>query len=339
MNLKVKALENQIEELNKDRKLLSSCKEDLSIKLDETENEIKKQDEALKLASLKFTMEKKILADENVRYKKDLSDINETRKSLQSEVDGLKLQLNEKNMVLDKLTAEKAIYEQKLDKEKDESGKMRKNNDSELIMLKEQQLNLVKKLEDAEIKLMTAEKEAKFTKGQIELREKQIVDLKDQLSRLKSEFDINLNLFKKEKEEKEQLLQKCNSLENNIKKHLKEIEELKKYQNETGYKQLSVNKSGPSDNNSYSNDSYYKLNAIEKENIKLHDDFKKLLEKLQKTESELEKFKINAEIEKLNNLSTNSPAMQKKFGEDNSSNEIQFVPNDSNKLKVILFKF
>jgi hypothetical protein len=280
-------------------------------------------------------MEKKILADENVRYKKELTDINETRKSLQSEVNGLKLQLNEKNMVLDKLTAEKAIYEQKLDREKDESGKMRKNNDSELIMLKEQQLNLVKKLEDAEIKLMTAEKEAKFTKGQIELREKQIVDLKDQLSRLKSEFDINLNLFKKEKEEKEQLLQKCNSLENNIKKHLKEIEELKKYQNETGYKQLSVNQSGPSDNNSYSNDSYYKLNAIEKENIKLHDDFKKLLEKLQKTESELEKYKINAEIEKLNNLSNNSPATQKKFGEDNSSNEIQFVHNDSNKLKVI----
>ena len=284
-------------------------------------------------------MEKKILADENVRYKKDLADINETRKSLQSEVDGLKLQLNEKNMVLDKLTAEKAIYEQKLDKEKDESGKMRKNNDSELIMLKEQQLNLVKKLEDAEIKLMTAEKEAKFAKGQIELREKQIVDLKDQLSRLKSEFDINLNLFKKEKEEKEQLLQKCNSLENNIKKHLKEIEELKKYQNASGFKQLSVNQSGPSENNSYSNDSYYKLNAIEKENIKLHDDFKKLLEKLQKTESELEKYKINAEIEKLNNLSNNSPATQKKFGEDNSSNEIQFVHNDSNKLKVILFKF
>lgn len=278
-------------------------------------------------------MEKKILSDENIRFKKDLTDLNETRRSLQSEIDGLKLQLNEKNMALDKLTSEKANYEQKLDREKDESGKMRKNNDSELSMLKEQQLNLIKKLEDAEIKLMTAEKEAKFTKSQIELREKQIVDLKDQLSRLKSEYDINMNLFKKEKEEKEQLLQKCNSLENNIKKHLKEIEELKKSQNEKNSKQ-TINHIGPTDNNSYSNESYYKLNAIEKENIKLHDDLKKLLEKLQKTESELEKYKINAEIDKLNNLSNTSPATQNKFIDDNASNEIQFISNDSNKLKV-----
>ncbi len=279
-------------------------------------------------------MEKKILIDENARFKKDLNDLNETRKSLQTEIDGLKMQINEKSLILDKISAEKASYEQKLDKEKDESGKLRKNNDSELSMLKEQQFNLVKKLEDAEIKLMTAEKEAKFAKGQIELREKQIVDLKDQLSRLKSEFDINMNLFKKEKEEKEQLLQKCNSLESNIKKHLKEIEELRKNQDDKGSKQIL--NGGPSHNNSYSNESYYKLNAIEKENIKLHDDLKRLLEKLQKTESELEKYKINAEIEKLNNLSNNnSPALQKKTIDTNGSSENPYVSNESNKLKVM----
>ena len=312
---------------------MSSNKEDLSIQLEEKENKIKKQEEALEISSLKFTMEKKMLSEENVRFKKELSDLNETIKSLQSEIDSLKLQINDKNMQLDKLNVEKNNFEHKLD----ETGKIRKNNDFELIMLKEQQTSLVKKLEDAEIKLMAAEKEAKFAKSQIELREKQIVDLKDQLSRIKSEFDINMNLFKKEKDEKEELLKKCNSLETNIKRQLKEIEDLKKNQSETPNSHSSnMLPSGPSDNNCYSNEYYYKLNSIEEENIKLHNELKRLVEKLQKTETELEKYKINAEIEKLNNLSNNSSATQKKPINDVDFNEGHFVAsNDNNKLKVI----
>ena len=300
LQIKVKALENQIDELNKDRKVLSACKEDLSIKLDETEHEITKRNDALNMATLKFNMEKKLLSDENARFKKELGELNETRRSLQSEIDGLRAQLGEKNSLLERISAER-----------DETGKQRKSNDSEVSMLKEQQSGLLKKLEDAELKLMSAEKDAKYAKSQIEMREKQIVELRDQLTRTKTEFDVNMALFQREKEDKERLVGKCDQLEASIKKHVKEIHELKQQnQSQQSQQNASLPPSGPSDSNSYSNESYYKLNAMEKENIKLHDDLKRLIDKLQRTESELEKYKINAELDKLNNLSATSNSNQ-----------------------------
>ena len=82
LTIKVRELENQIEELNKDRKQLNNLKDGLLAKLDETEGDIKNQNDALQLAVLQFNVEKNALKDELTKNKKDLSILNDLKKSL-----------------------------------------------------------------------------------------------------------------------------------------------------------------------------------------------------------------------------------------------------------------
>ena len=302
MNIKVKALENQIEELNKDRKILSSCKEELSFKLDETENEIKKRSEALNIAILQFNMEKKVLSEENSKAKRELNELNETRRKLQEEIDSLKLQLNDKSLSYEKLNIEKINYEKQYNREREDREKFKGNYESEMNLLKEQQLKLMEKLGSAEAKLISTEKDVRYHKNQIEERQKLIDDLKEQLSKSKAEYALQLNLFKKEKEEKERLLDKCEKLEADIKRNAHEITELKQNQNKQTTSNLNtLPPPGPAANQHEANDAatHNRLVALEKENLKLHGDMKNMIDKLQKTENELEKYRISAQIEKL----------------------------------------
>lgn len=82
LTIKVRELQNHIEELKKDRESLNKCKEDLSVRLDETEGEIRKQNDALQLAVLQFNMENKTLSDDLNKSKKELAVLNDLKKSL-----------------------------------------------------------------------------------------------------------------------------------------------------------------------------------------------------------------------------------------------------------------
>ncbi len=290
LNIKIKALENQIDELNKDRKILSACKEDLSIKLEETENDISKRNEALELATYKFNLEKKSLTEENLKLKKDYNELSDTRKKLQQEIDNLKLELNEKYFNYEKLNLEKSNYENQFNREKEDNEKVRKNYDSELNQLKDQQIKLTEKLSTAEAKLISTERDLKYTQHQIDEKEKQITSLRDELVKCKSDYSVQLNLLKIEKEEKENLIRKCESLEASLKKNNEE------YNN----KSSKLNRSSKLDNDE-DDKNRRDLDELEKENSDLNKEVKNLIEKLKKTEYEFEKFKTEAELNALKN--------------------------------------
>lgn len=82
LSIKVRELENQIEELNRDRKELVTYKEELLTRVNETENEIEKQNEALQFAVLQFNVEKKALNDDIAKNKRELGVLTELKKSL-----------------------------------------------------------------------------------------------------------------------------------------------------------------------------------------------------------------------------------------------------------------
>ena len=290
LNIKIKALENQIEELNKDRKILSACKEDLSIKLEETESDISKRNEALELATYKFNLEKKALTDENIKLKKDYNELNETRKKLQQEIDSLKLELNDKLFNYEKLNLEKSNYENQFNREKEDNEKVRRNYDFELNQLKDQHLKLSEKLSTAEAKLISTERDLKYTQNQIDEKERQITSLRDELVKSKSDYSVQLNLLKIEKEEKENLIRKCESLEASLKKNNEEY-------NSKSSKLSRSSKLDIDEDDKNRRD----LTQLEKENSELNKEVKNLIEKLNKTEYEFEKFKTEAELNALKN--------------------------------------
>ena len=290
LNIKIKALENQIEELNKDRKILSACKEDLSIKLEETESDISKRNEALELATYKFNLEKKALTDENIKLKKDYNELNETRKKLQQEIDSLKLELNDKLFNYEKLNLEKSNYENQFNREKEDNEKVKRNYDFELNQLKDQHLKLSEKLSTAEAKLISTERDLKYTQNQIDEKERQITSLRDELVKSKSDYSVQLNLLKIEKEEKENLIRKCESLEASLKKNNEEY-------NSKSSKLSRSSKLDIDEDDKNRRD----LTQLEKENSELNKEVKNLIEKLNKTEYEFEKFKTEAELNALKN--------------------------------------
>lgn len=79
---KVRELENRIDELDKDRRHLSACKTELSLKLEENETEIAKQNEALHMAALQYNVDKKSLNDELQKTKRELNVLTDLKKSL-----------------------------------------------------------------------------------------------------------------------------------------------------------------------------------------------------------------------------------------------------------------
>lgn len=312
LTIKVKALENQIEELNKDRKILADYKEDLCQKLDEQEDEIKNHQEALQLATLHFNVEKKNLNDEISKCKKELNDLNELKRNLELLVENLKKEIAEKNFSYEKILIEKSNFEEQAKKLGDEYAKVKNLYDTDLGKLKDEKYKLMEKLAIAEAKLINTEKDAQYTSTQIDERYKQVEDLREQLVKSKADFTIQLNLLQREKEEKDALVKKINEMESVIQRNLQEISDLK-LRNLTQQQEL--------------NEKNENINIkIENENKKLQSDVKTLSEKLFKTETELEKLKITQRIEQsydeFDFPDANEPANNKNSKKNNFNEKI-----------------
>lgn len=106
------------------------------------------------------------------------------------------------------------------------------------------------------------------------------------MAKTKSEHNFNLNLFKKEKEEKENLFKKCQNLEEKIKVNIDEIAQLKHQNNLSS----SILQSPDQE----------RILLTENENKKLQNDFNMLNEKLRMTEKQLETFKSEALLSRSN---------------------------------------
>ncbi|CAF0711074.1 unnamed protein product [Brachionus calyciflorus] len=325
LQVRIKALENQIDELNKDRKILADYKEELIQKIDEQEEEIKNHNEALQIATLQFTVDKKNLNDEILKCKKEMTDLNDLKRNLELLVDNLKRELTEKNLSFEKILLEKNNYEKQAQNLEQESTKNKTNYETELDRLKNEKYKLMERLAIAEAKLINTEKDAHFTSSQIDERHKQIDDLREQLIKSKTEFSIQLNLLQREKEEKEALMKKLNEMELVIQKNLQEISDLK-LANLTQQQELK--------------DKNENINLkIENENKKLHSDVKSLSEKLFKTETELEKLKHSYQQQRIEqsydeydfpeaNETNISKGNKKTYFNDKIHNELQKIRQD-----------
>ena len=129
-----------------------------------------------------------------------------------------------------------------------------------------------------------------------------------------------MNLFKIEKEEKENLFKKCLSLEENIKTNLYEISKLKnKNQNNLSSTILPT----------FDNE---RILLTEKENKKLQINYNILNEKLRMTEQELETFKSEALLMK--NSSNNSRNKSRSF-DLLTDNFVEDISDETNNLRVI----
>ena len=276
--IKIKALENHIDDLTNDRKILSQIKLDLSNKIDEYEK-------AIKIVTSESDNERKLLKDELNKSKKDLNDLLELKKRLQVEIDELKDQLNEKNLNFERINMEKGNFEQRFNREKQDIDKMRSAYEGELNKMRSEQMKLIEKIAASEAKLVSTEKDVEIARAQVQEREKQINELREQLAKSKTEYALHLNLFKQEKEEKENLLRKCELLEDTVKRNMEEVKELKSQSARSLTSIFSPRKQQMSEEADES------MKKIEKENKKLQSDVRGLAEKLEKTESQLEVMK------------------------------------------------
>ena len=114
---KVKLLERHIEELNADRDKLSALKDDLLLKLEVCEADVRDQNEALQLATIQFNTERKQTAEENQRANGELKASLELRRSLEREVGALRERLSEKERLCEQLNVEKSFLEGQASKE------------------------------------------------------------------------------------------------------------------------------------------------------------------------------------------------------------------------------
>ena len=110
--------------------------------------------------------------------------------------------------------------EQQLDRETTEHEKHLRNCDAEMRSVREQLVKLNEKLAATETNLISTENDLKYLRMQIDERQKQIAELKEELAKSRSDFLLHLELFRKEKEEKENLLKKCDALEESIKANI-----------------------------------------------------------------------------------------------------------------------
>jgi chromosome segregation ATPase len=175
-----------------------------------------------------------------------------------------------------------------MNREKQDVDKMRASYDNELSKMRNEQMRLMEKLALAEAKLVSTEKEVELAKSQIQDKEKQMAELKEQLAASKTEFALQLNLFKKEKEEKEALLKKCEMLEQVVRKNMDEINQMRARENANNNDRGSLNSARL---NASLQESDEHMRKIEKENKKLQNDVRDLTVKLQRTESQLENMK------------------------------------------------
>jgi chromosome segregation ATPase len=223
LTVRVKALEAQIEELNKDREKLIIYRDELIMQLDEKENDVANQNEALKKASFQYLMEKNALTEENTKAKNELNQMNEAKERLVNELEAIRTELSDKKLKYEQLSMTRLDLEQRIDRETGEHERHLRSCDSEMRSVKEQLVKLNEKLALKETNLISTENDLKYTKMQIDERQKQIIELKEELSKSKADFALHLELFRKEKEEKENLLKKCDALEESIKKNIEVI--------------------------------------------------------------------------------------------------------------------
>lgn len=293
---KVKLLEGHIEELNADRNKLSAIKDDLTLKLEEYEADVHNQNEALQLATIQFNTEKRQLMEDNQRARIDLRESLELKKCLEQELEMMRRQLTEKQQLCDQLSMEKSFLEKQASKESIDALSMKRENETELNALKKEIKELGKNLTVTEVKLVSAEKEYQYLKSQIREREKLIEELKNELGKQKAEITYNLGLLEKERQDKERLIKRCESLEDTLKGNIDEVDELRRPTKSN----LQSASAGGIDAE--------RVAAIEAENRKLMSEYTKLTDKLQRTEQELNAFRSESFLVKSNKADKLSPS-------------------------------
>lgn len=309
LTVRVKALESQIDELNKDREQLIIYRDELMTQLNEKENDVINQNEALKKATLQYLMEKTALLDENSKSKNELTVLTETKMRLNSELDLIKEDLTEKKFKYEQLNMTRLNLEQQLEREKNDSEKHLQMCTTEMKTVRDQLIKLNEKLSITEAKLIATENDLKYTKLQIDDRQKQINELKTELDKSKSELVSQMDMFRKEKEEKESILKKCDALEESIKKNLDEIDFWKKKHQKSlilDQQQGNLGLVSAAALNDIDDPSF----AIELENKRLQNDLKSLNEKLEKAEKEL--VELRQENEEMKNHHHSSRSKSKK---------------------------
>jgi hypothetical protein len=85
--VRVKALEAQIEEQNVDRGRLSASNAELSARLDTCEDQVRMQNEALQIATYQFNIEKNLLVEENERARFELQECGEAKARLEADIE------------------------------------------------------------------------------------------------------------------------------------------------------------------------------------------------------------------------------------------------------------
>jgi hypothetical protein len=224
-----------------------------------------------------------------------------------------------------------------MNREKQDVDKVRGSYENELSKMRSEQMRLMEKLALAEAKLVSTEKEVELAKTQIQDKERQMAELKEQLAKSKTELALQLNLFKREHDEKEALLKKCEMLEEVVRKNMDEINQMRARESANNNNDRGSMNSARVNASLYENDE--SVRKIEKENKKLQSDVKDLADKLQRTESQLESMK---NLTKRSSSSLNAQHYQ-------NEDEGQFIPtyqhspprsprksmnNDNDKLKV-----
>lgn len=232
LSVEIKALKHQIDELNKDRNLLSEHKEELSARLDESEMSVNKHQEALEKAILQFNLEKAVIRDENVKLKSDMQEAIRMKTHLNEEIQRIKIEIKENKLEIEKLVREKQEIERSLDKEKHEKERLKNKYDTDINAYKEQQLQLIEKLGFTEAKLISVEKEYKHCKTTIQEKQMQLDEHKNELIRLKNDLSVQESLLNKEKEEKIKLSAKNESIQERLRLMQDENLNLKKQQQE-----------------------------------------------------------------------------------------------------------
>jgi len=85
--VRVKALQAQIEEQNVDRGRLSASNAELSARLDTCEDQVRMQNEALQIATYQFNIEKNLLVEENERARFELEECGEAKARLEADIE------------------------------------------------------------------------------------------------------------------------------------------------------------------------------------------------------------------------------------------------------------
>ena len=205
--MRVKALERRVDELSKERNLLSVGKEDLAIKLEETVNELSKRNEAQDLLRMQLELERKRASEESARVRKQLVEANESSASVRRELDALQAQLGERTAQCERVTRERANVERALSRAADESEAMRRGYEAEIKALKEQHLRLIERLGAAEAKLISSESQTTGNeqlhqqRSALDAKDRQLDELREQLTRANTDL---ANALSKQRELQQQ---------------------------------------------------------------------------------------------------------------------------------------